>query len=65
MFLQHLKPYKCMGVDHIFIFHMYIYLYQKKMVMFALFLTLYLRSDMSYLSVDIKFIFVAPLVFEI
>ena len=63
--LQHLKIYKCIGGNHIFIFNMCFYSSQKKQIGSALLLTQYLNSDISYLSRDINCMFVALMVLEI
>ena len=54
-----------MEVNHIFSFQMSIFWYQQNLIMFELFLTPYLKSGISYLSEDISFVFVAPIVLEI
>ena len=57
--------YKCIGEKHIFIFHMCFYSSQKKQIGSALLLIHNLNSDISYLSIDSKGMFVALIVLEI
>ena len=49
---------------HFYFSHVFLFITEKRVIT-ALFLTPYLKSDKSYLSLDVKCIFVAPLVLEI